>query len=203
LKEELKTGTTTIGIICKDGIVLAADKRVTAGTLIANKRFTKLVEITNEIATTVAGSVSEVQLLLKLLKAEVRLKKIQSNIEVSVKSTANLLAGMVYSNIRQIGGISHFVLGGTDQSGLYIYDIFPDGSISEVDDYITSGSGSPYVYGILETEYTQNITVEQGIALAKKSIKAAMQRDCASGNGIDVLVITKDGITSKETVIID
>ena len=151
---EIKTGTTTIGLVCKDGLVLAADKRATSGYLISWKKFDKIINITDNIAVTVAGPVSDVQLLTKYLKAELKLKSIRTGRDVSVKEASNLLANFVYRNIRKyslIPGISHFIIGGKDSSGFHLFDLSPDGSIVEVDDYISSGSGSVMAFGGLET----------------------------------------------------
>ena len=193
----MKTGTTTIGMVCKDGLVLAADKRATSGYLIAWKKFDKIVTITDNIAVTVAGTVSDVQLLVKYLKAELKLKDIRTGRETTVKEAANLLANFVYSNIRKfsiIPGISHFIVGGKDSAGFHLYDLSPDGSIVEVDDYISSGSGSVMTFGVMETLYKKGLSVEEGVKLAAKGINAAVQRDIASGNGVDIVSITKDGI---------
>ena len=195
--KELKTGTTTIGMVCKDGLVLAADKRATSGYLISYKKFDKIISVTDSIAVTVAGTVSDVQLLVKYLKAELRLKDIRTGRETTVKESASLLANFVYNNIRKfsiIPGISHFIVGGKDSSGFHLYDLSPDGSIVEIDDYISSGSGSVMVFGVLETLYKKGMSVEEGVKLAAKGINAAVQRDIASGNGIDIVAITKDGV---------
>ncbi len=195
--QEMKTGTTTMGIVCKDGLVLAADKRATSGYLISYKKFDKIITITDNIAVTVAGTVSDVQLLTKYLKAELRLKDIRTGRETNVKEAASLLANFVYNNIRKLSlipGISHFVVGGKDSSGFHLYDLSPDGSIVEIDDYISSGSGSMMAFGVLETLYKKGLSVEEGIKLAAKGVNAAVQRDIASGNGIDIVTITKDGI---------
>ncbi|MBI2655764.1 proteasome subunit beta [Candidatus Woesearchaeota archaeon] len=195
--KELKTGTTTIGIVCKDGLVLAADKRATSGYLIAWKKFDKIIPITSTIAVTVAGTVSDVQLLVKYLKAELKLKDLRTGRDTTVKEASSLLANFVYNNIRKfslIPGISHFIVGGVDSSGFHLYDLSPDGSIVEVDDYISSGSGSVMVFGVLETLYKKGLSVEEGVKLAAKGINAAVQRDIASGNGIDIVTITKDGV---------
>ena len=194
---EITTGTTTIAICCKEGIVLAADKRATSGYLISWKKFDKIISITDDIAVTVAGTVSDVQLLTKYLKAELKLKNIRTGRETNVKEAANLLANFVYNNIRKyslITGISHFIIGGKDSSGFHLYDLSPDGSIVEIDDYISSGSGSVMAFGVLETLYKKGLSVEDGIKLAAKGVNAAVQRDIASGNGIDIVTITKDGI---------
>ena len=195
--KETTTGTTTLGLVCKDGLVLAADKRATSGYLIAWKKFDKIMQVTNNIAVTVAGTVSDVQLLTKYLKAELKLKDIRTGRETSVKEAANLLANFVYSNIRKLSlipGISQFIVGGKDSSGFHLYDLSPDGSIVEVDDYISSGSGSVMVFGVLETMYKKGLSVDEGVKLAAKCVNAAVQRDIASGNGIDIITITKDGI---------
>ncbi len=196
-KELMKTGTTTLALHCKDGVVLAADKRATSGYLISHKKFDKIINISDNIAVTVAGTVSDVQLLAKYIRAELKLKVIRTERETSVKEAANLLSMIVYNNIRKmsmIPGISHFIVGGKDEEGFHVYDLAPDGSIVDVDDYTTSGSGSVMVYGVLETLYKENMSVEEGVKLAVKSINAAVQRDIASGNGINIVSITKDGV---------
>lgn len=192
----MKTGTTTVAIKCKDCIVLAADKRATAGHLIANKFIDKIFTIEDYLAITTAGTVSDVQLLLKLIKAELRLKKLRTNRKVSVSEAANLLAGMVYSNIRKLStipGISHFLFAGYDHTGFHVYDIYPDGSISEADDFLASGSGSVFALGVFETLYKPSMSMDEGKSLVIKALNAAMQRDSASGNGMDVVVISTDG----------
>ncbi len=195
--EIMKTGTTTLGIKCKDGIVLAADKRATAGNFIANKKVEKVLEVTKNMALTTAGSVSDIQLLVKLLKAELRLKSIRTRREPNVKESANLLAGMVYRNVRQftmIPGVSHFVFAGHDTSGFHLYDLYPDGSLTESDEFLSSGSGSVMAYGVLETQYEEDMSVDEAVKLAIKAVNAALQRDSASGNGIDVVVIDTQGV---------
>jgi len=196
-KDIMKTGTTTVGIVCKDGIVLCADKRVTSGYLVAYKKYEKIVQVTEDIAVTVAGTVSDVQLLTKLLKAELKLKDLRTTRKTTVKEAVNLLSAMVYNNIRKfsmIPGISHFVVGGRDYLGLHLYDIGADGSITKIDDYTSSGSGSVIAYGVLETLYRKDMKTEDGVKLGVKAINAAVQRDIASGNGIDIVTITNEGV---------
>lgn len=193
----LSTGTTTLAMVCKDGLVLAADKRATAGYMIANKKTEKIQQIAEKMVITMAGTVSDAQLLTKLIKAELQLKKIRGSREPTVKEAANLLANMVYGNIRRmsmIPGIAHFIVGGNDETGNYIYDIYPDGSLSLIDDYISSGSGSVMAFGVLETMYKKNMSTDEGIDIAIKALNAAMQRDIASGNGAMIVTVTKDGV---------
>ncbi len=172
----MKTGTTTVGIMCKDGVVLAADKRATAGNLISDKKAQKIYKINDCMALTTAGRTER---------------------EANVKESVNLLAGLVYSNIRKmsmIPGISHFLFAGKDYKGFHLYDIYADGSLTKNDSYVSSGSGSVMAYGVLETLYKEGMNVDDGVKLAVKCINAALQRDSATGNGIDVVTITKEGI---------
>ncbi len=192
MEEQLKTGTTTVGIVCKDGIILAADKRATAGNLIVDKRAEKVHIISDDVAVTIAGGVSDAQLLIKLIKAELKLKEIRTNKKPTTKESANLLGGLLYSNIRKmsmIPGIAHFLLAGKDHLGVHLYDLFPDGSVTKIREFVSSGSGSVMAYGVFESQYSPELTVEQGVPLVIKAVNAALQRDSCSGNGIDVVVI--------------
>ena len=198
-KENLmKTGTTTVGIVCKDGVILGADKRTTAGgQLVANKKTDKVVMVTDDIWVTTAGGASDCQLLVKLAQAELGLKRMRVHRKATVEEAAHLMSRMVYNNLRKpsmIPGISHFLLGGKDAKGHYLYDIFADGTLTLIDDFVGSGSGSIFAYGVLETLYNPEMTTEQGTTLVVKAINAAMQRDIFSGNGLDIIVVNKDGV---------
>jgi len=198
----MKTGTTTVGIVAKDCIILAADKRATAGHFIAGKRVNKVLKVTDKMGITTAGSVSDIQLLVKLIKAELSLRKLRTGRPNTVKEAANLLAGIVYGKIRNfsaIPGIVHFVFGGFDDEGATLYDIYPDGSISVVDDFIASGSGGSFAFGVFDSQYKKDMTQEQAVVLAVKAVNSALQRDSASGDGIDVVVINKDGVKNVFT----
>jgi len=165
----LKTGTTTVGIKCKDGIVLAADTRATAGHMIVDKRAEKIHKITNNMAVTIAGSVSDIQLIIKILKAELTLKDLKTYRRPTVKEGVNLLSSMVFNTIRRpsmMPGIAHFILGGFDENNkkdYHLYDIFPDGSLSKITDFISSGSGSVFAYGVLESKYTSKLSIEEAV----------------------------------------
>jgi proteasome beta subunit len=200
--QQLKSGTTTVALACKDGIVLAADKRVTAGYQINNKKFDKIYPIADAMAVTVAGSVSDIQLLVKYIKAELKLKFFRTQMEMSVREAANLLAMFVYNAIRFQGSIAHFIVAGKDSEGFHAYDLSPDGSIITIEDYMSSGSGSVYALGVLETLYKPNMGIDDAVKLAVKAINAAVQRDIASGNGIDVMTITKDGMKKVHSQLI-
>ncbi|MFT4343747.1 MAG: proteasome subunit beta [Candidatus Woesearchaeota archaeon] len=192
----MKTGTTTIGVHFNGGVLLAADKRATAGHLIAQKDTEKVNNITPNIAVTMAGTASDAQLLIKLASSELKLKEIRTDQKLYVKEAASFMSRMVYNNLRRpsmMPGISHFIMGGVDETGFYLYDIFPDGTISLCKEYIASGSGSVMAYGVLETLYKKDMTFDEAKELVVKCINAAIRRDSASGNGIDIFLIDKEG----------
>ena len=202
IEKAVKKGTTTVGIVCKDGIVLAADKRASAGYLIANNKTDKVHKLNNDSVITMAGLVSDAQLILKLSKAELRLKKIRNAKKPTMKETANMLANIFYQNIRKpsmVPGIVSFLLGGRDVHGYHLYDIGVDGSLSKMDEYVSTGSGSPIAYGVLETLYKKDLSVAEGVVMAKKAISSAIQRDMPTGDGIDIFTITEKGAHKIET----
>jgi proteasome beta subunit len=196
MEKELRKGTTTVGIVCKDGIILAADKRATAG-FVVNKHTQKIHQINDNIALTMAGLVSDAQLLVKLIKAELKLKDLHTNRNSNVKEAANLGAGLLYNNLRKfssVPGIVAFLLGGHDAEGDHLYDLGIDGSITEIHDYVSDGSGSVFALGVLEAMFKPGLTSDEGVKLALKAINAALQRDTATGNGIDVWLINSKGV---------
>ena len=197
MEERLKTGTTTVGIVCKDGVVLAADRRATAGNMIVEKKAEKVHIISDDFAVTIAGVVSDAQLLIKLIRAELKLKEVRTAKRPTTKEAANLLGGLLYSNLRRMSmfpGIAHFLLGGKDTEGIHLYDLFPDGSVTRITDFVSSGSGSVFAYGVLETQYKPGMSTVEATKLAVKAVDTALQRDSASGNGVDVIVIDEKEI---------
>ena len=171
-KEVVKTGTTTLGLICKDGIVFAADKRTSAGYMIVNKRQRKIAKISDYIAITHAGLVSDAQLLTRIIRAQVRLDSLRRGKTLYVAEVANLLGNLLYSNIRRpsmVPGIVGFLLGGVDQKGFHLFDLGIDGSITKYTDFASTGSVSITAIGVLEALYIPNMSMKEGIELAKKA----------------------------------
>jgi proteasome beta subunit len=201
-KHVIKTGTTTVGIVSKEGIVIAADKRSTYGgdggvSYIAEKDRKKIVEVTPDVIVTTAGTASDTRRVIKLIRSELRLKELKSKSKPSVAMAANLFSTLVYQNIRQpsmIPSITQFLLAGRDNSGVSLFNISPDGLLKEVEDYSASGSGMVNVFPILDTYYKKNISLSEAVTLAKKCVSAAIGRDPASGEGIDIYVVTKDEV---------
>jgi proteasome beta subunit len=193
-KDEMKHGTTTVGLITSGGVVVASEKRATMGYLIAHKAVTKVVKITDNIAMTIAGMVGDAQMISKYLKAELELYEIRKNKSVTIKAASTLLANILYGNRFTVPFYVQLLLAGRDDEGYHLYSVGPDGS-SIQDEYISTGSGSVMAYGVLEDQYKKGIALKEGIRIAARAIKAAMARDIASGGGVDVFTITKDGIS--------
>ena len=195
----LKTGTTILGIVCRDGIVMAADRQTTAGNLVVNKNKQKVRQITDYLVGSWTGGVADSQRLVKIIAAELKLKELRSRTRPTVKQAANLFSTITYSQIRQpsmIPSIVGTLIGGFNEDGsTELYTIEPAGSVVKVEDYDANfGSGMPYVLGLLERQYKENMSVKEGVELAIEAVKASTQRDIGSGYGIDVFTITKDGI---------
>ena len=195
----LKTGTTLVGIVCKDSIVMASDRQSTAGTIIMNKDSEKTKKINDYLLFSGTGMVSAMQRTVKLLAAELKLKELKSKQRPTVKQSANLLAAITYSDIRQMSMVPNIVgslVGGFNEDGTTeLYTIAPDGSVIKVEDYDANfSSGMPYVLGLLERQYKKDMKVKDGVELAMEALKSSTQRDVSSGFGIDVFTITKEGI---------
>jgi proteasome beta subunit len=190
MAEELK-GTTTVGIVCSDGVVLATEKRATMGTLIAHKSTQKLFKIDEHIAMTTAGLVGDAQVLTRYLSAEAELYRLKRDEEMSIEAAATLMANIL-SGRRYFPYWVQLVVGGLDSKGGHVYSLDAAGG-SIPDDYVSTGSGSPYVYGVMEDHYKKGMSTGEGSDLAIRALTAAMKRDAASGDGITCATITKKG----------
>ena len=186
---EPKKGTTTVGIVCEDGVILAADKRATAGGLIANKEVEKIQEIQSHLGMTIAGLVSDAQALTRIMRVQTALYETQRNKKISVEGATTLLANIMHS--RYFPYWVQLVMGGYDTKPR-LYSLGGDGSSLE-EKYVSTGSGSPVAYGVLEDRYKEGMTIKEALPLAARAIKNAMERDSYSGNGIDLVTITKKG----------
>ncbi len=191
IRDILKTGTTTVAIKCRDGIVLGADTRVTTGYFIAHKHGKKIHMITPYIAVTIAGVVADAQAIINLMKYNVNLYEVRLNKKMTAKSAARLLSLILFNN-RLFPYITELIIAGKDMDGFSIYKLDPFGSLIK-DDIVATGSGSTVAIGVLESEYKSDITIEEGVKLVVKALLAAIRRDTASGDDIDVAIINDAG----------
>jgi len=186
-----KTGTTTLGMICKDGVVIATEQRATMGTLIAHKTTKKLYKIDGHLALATAGLVGDLQTLARYLSAEANLYRLKRDAPMPVRSAATLMSNIMNQR-KFMPYYVQLVLGGFDAEGGHVYALDAAGG-SIPDKYTSAGSGSPYVFGVLEDHYKDNLTKQEGVDLAIRAISAAINRDSASGGMISVAFISKDG----------
>ncbi len=198
-KNVMKSGTSIVGIVCKDGVVLGGDRRATAGNIIMSKNTEKVVKINDYLVVSGTGVASDIDLNQKILTAELRLKELKTRSRPTVKESANLVGMSIYRSIRSPSMIPHIVgllVAGFDEDGTTsLFTIEPAGGIYKVEDYDANfSSGMPYILGLLERMYKKDISVKDGVELVKECLKSSTQRDTGSGNGIDIYTITKDGI---------
>ncbi|CAI8199977.1 MAG: Proteasome subunit beta [Methanobacteriota archaeon] len=189
MMEQTKTGTSTVGVTFDGCVVVGADHRATMGHFVANKSVQKLFRIADNIALTTAGLVGHAQALSRSLAAELALFELKRGTQMSVKGAATLTANI-------LGGRPHWVqllIAGVDDEGSHVYSIdSAGGSIPDV--YCATGSGSPYMYGVLEDKFREGMNRDEAVEVVARALLASAQRDAASGNGMDVCVITpKDG----------
>ncbi|MEZ3143356.1 archaeal proteasome endopeptidase complex subunit beta [Halobaculum sp. MBLA0143] len=195
---EMKTGTTTVGLKADDGVVMATDMRASLGPMVSSKNVQKVEEIHPTAALTIAGSVSAAQNLIETLKAEVRLYEARRGEDMSMEALSTLTANLLRS-----GGffIVQPILGGVDSEGSHVFSIDAAGGTT-YENYTVTGSGSQYALGVLEQQYEEGISVDDAETVAVSAVQSAMERDTASGNGINLAVVTDDGVdvTQEEDI---
>jgi len=189
--EDLKKGTTTLGLTCKDGVVIATEHRATMGTLIAHKKTKKLFKISDNMGLTIAGLVGDAQVLARYLTAEAELYSMKKGQEMPIRAAATMMSNILNGR-RYYPYWVQLIVAGIDEDGHHVYSLDAAGG-SIPDTYVTTGSGSPYVYGVLEDNFKEGMTVSEGADLAIRSLNAAMSRDSASGNGMSIAMITSKG----------
>ena len=201
IMDQLKKGTTTVGLICADGVVLASEKRATMGSFIASKAAKKIYQVDNLMGMTTAGLVGDAQTLVRIISVEAGLYNIRRQVAMTVKALTTLLSN-VLSGQRYFPFYVQLLVGGVDRNGAHIFSIDPFGGATNEKEIAATGSGSPIAYGVLEDKYTKNMSLEEGTALAIQALHSAMKRDSASGEEIEVIVITNEKYEEVEGEII-
>jgi proteasome beta subunit len=188
-------GATTVGVVCPEGVILASEKRVSYGYLIVSKGGKKVFKITDRIGAACAGLVSDMQILVREVEAYSNLYSLDVSRPISVRSAAKLMSTLLF-NRRLAPLITQTIVGGLDEEGATLYALDIMGSVIP-DKYAAVGSGTEIAMGLLEEGYKENLTIEEAKNLVTRAIKSAISRDIMSGNGIDLLIITKDGIREE------
>ncbi len=181
--------TTTVGIRSKDGVVLAADKRASKGFFVGSKVVQKLFSLDDATAVAIAGQMSDAEYLVNLAKAERRLLALRRGYPLSVRESARLISNIVYNGMKSYSPFYvELVVAGVDKDGAHVFTSDMSGAVTS-EDFMSSGSGSPIAYGVLEQGYRKDIALQDAGKLAEAAVRAAMERDPGSGNGVDVLVV--------------
>ena len=192
-------GTTTIGLVCQNSVVLASDTRVTMGSYVAHKHGKKIYQIDDHLAMTISGSVADAQRTVDILKVNAQLYRLNMDRPMPVSSAARLIANLLFSS-RYAPLIAQVLIGGMDDTGPHVFSLDPFGSLTE-EKCVATGSGSPIAYGILEDRFKEDMSAEEILPVIVKAVAAAMKRDAASGDSFNVAVIDKKGyreLTQKE-----
>jgi proteasome beta subunit len=186
-------GTTTVAAVCSDGVIFATDTRATMGTYVASKHAKKVYRITDRLAMTIAGGVAVAQRVVDILKVNAQLFELEKSRPIPISAAARLVSNILFSN-REVGMPLPLqaLVGGFDETGPHVFNLDPFGSLTE-EKMVSTGSGSPFAYGVLEDRYRQDRTVEEMLPIVVKAVDSAMKRDVASGDSFDVAVVTNDG----------
>ncbi|MHC1591582.1 MAG: archaeal proteasome endopeptidase complex subunit beta [Candidatus Helarchaeales archaeon] len=191
-----KTGTTTIAITCKDGVVFGTDRRATEGYYVAHKHVKKVYKIVDHIAMTTAGIVADAQQLVDIMRAECNLYALSHGLTtlkpISVSAAAQLFSNILFER-RWFPYYAQSLIGGFDNSGARVFSLDPVGSLIEEKSITATGSGTTFAIAVLEDGYKPDITVNEAVTLAIHAVRTAIERDIGSGNGIDIVYIDKNG----------
>lgn len=192
----VESKTTTVGLVVGDTVILAADKRATAGTAVYHKAVKKILKINDYSAMTISGLVADTQFLVENARALSRRYELQLKKPIEIKSLANYLSLLLSIYLRAYPFLVQLLLGGYDSSGpsLYYLDLY--GTLTR-EKYMSTGSGSPIALGVLESSYHENMDLEEAKKLAVKAVISALTRDGFSGEGVDVVVISRDGVREE------
>ncbi|MEE9535791.1 MAG: archaeal proteasome endopeptidase complex subunit beta [Nitrosopumilaceae archaeon] len=191
VEEKILHGTTTVGIKAKDGVILCADMRASAGYFIANNNTMKIQKIDEHAGMTMAGGVADAQNITDILRYHANLHRIEKQEPIPIKSLTRLTSLIFHQN-RGYPFIADILVGGYDKTGPDLYNIDMFGSV-EKKTFVTTGSGSPVAYGLLEEEYQENLSVEDAKIIALRAVKAAITRNIGTGDGINIAILDKDG----------
>jgi len=184
-------GTTTVGAVARDGLVLASDTRVTMGSLIVHKKGKKVYRIDDHLAMTISGVVADAQRTVEILRANSRIYRLERRGPMPVAVAARLASNVFFSH-RLYPLMTQIVIGGVDNSGPHLFSLDPFGSVTE-EKYVATGSGSPIAYGILEERYREDLPLREVLPIVAQSVDSAMKRDVTSGDDFDVIIIDQTG----------
>ncbi len=188
-------GATTVGLVFEDGVILASEKRVAYGFTVLSHSGKKVFKISDKIGMAAAGLFSDMQAVARLMTAELELLALDTNKAVTVRSAAKLLANILFGR-RYYPYYTELLVGGVDASGAQLFILDPAGSLLQ-DNYACVGTGTQVAIGVFQTEYKEGLSGKEAKELAIRAVKAAIERDAASGDGIDLITLTKKGLEEE------
>jgi len=189
-------GTTTVGIVCTDGVILSSDTRVTMGYFVAHKQGKKIYQIDDHIAMTISGGVADAQYVVEVLKVNAKLYKLNNGRPMPIKAASRLVGNVLFS--ARGGLMAQILVGGVDSTGPHVFSLDPFGSLIE-ETCVATGSGSPVAYGVLEDKFKEGSEIKDMLPVVVRAVDSAMKRDIASGDNYDIALITKDGYRALST----
>ncbi len=188
-------GATVVGLVCKDGVVLAAEKRVSWGHMVMSRSGKKVFKVTPNMGLAFAGLVSDMQALIREATAYANLFRLENNRLITVKAMAKLISNILFQR-RLMPLLMETVVGGMDEDGPSVYSMDPVGSLIP-EKFVTAGSGAPLAMGLLENQFYEGIDMKAGSELALNAIRVAVARDVVSGDGVDMLLIGAEGVEER------
>ena len=195
MSEYYLPGATTVGVVCKDGVILAAERRVTYGYFVMSKSGKKVFKIADKIGAACAGIVADMQILTREVGAYLNLYSFEREQSITVRTAAKLMGSMLFER-RYFPYIAQTIVGGIDEAGPRLFVLDPLGSVIE-DKFTAIGSGSEIAMGLLETDFKEGMAIDDAKGMVRKAVKAASARDIGSGEGLDMLIITSGGIREE------
>ena len=187
-------GATVVGVVYDEGVILGAEKRISYGTYVTSRSGKKVFRITNYVGAAAAGMIADMQVLIREVVAHTKILELETNNQVSTKSVAKLMSVIMFQR-RYFPLLTQIILAGVDgKPAVYVLD--PLGSVIP-DEYATVGTGAELAIGVVEAGYRKNMKQTEARDLVIKSIKAAIKRDSSSGDGVDILIIDKNGIREE------
>ena len=192
VSDQIKKGTTTCALTCTDGVALAADTRASAGFFIADRHVMKIQKVDKHLGMTIAGGVADAQNLVDIMRYNANIYRLTNRELMPIKSAARLCSNVLF-NQRFYPYYVQIILAGYDNKvGGQIYNIDLFGSMTS-EKFISTGSGSPVAYGYLESEFKDNLSVNESYRIAIQAIAAAIRRNAGTGDNINAVIIDKDG----------
>jgi proteasome beta subunit len=192
IAQQIKKGTTTCALTCNDGVVLAADTRASAGLFIADRHVMKIQKVDRHLGMTMAGGVADAQNVVDIMRYNANIYRLSNKELMPVKSAARLCSNVLFNQRYFPYYVQILVAGYDDKEGGQIYNIDLFGSMTS-EKFISTGSGSPVAYGYLESEFKEGLGVNDAYKVAIRAIAAAIRRNAGTGDGINVVIIDKDG----------